>query len=673
MHPLDNAESLLRVLREPRRNKYFYGKRMDVQHFQMEQDYGKLKQWLLNRLTLGKGVLCGLRVSVSGGRVCVNPGMAIDGLGREIIVPMRYCLDPVVVDDGCCGAHPTRPPATPGRNDTTGRNNAAGNNNTNTTTTGKTVDGLFTLWLCYRECLTDHQPVMVSECGTRDECTAGTIVESFCLKFAAGMAPPLGDPDWCAGLWATGNDERLPTGLEGELKDAAQAALDSRRHALCELFDADCDPLEGDACVPLAWVQVSDGVVTTESCLVRPRIYSNQKLLDLILCLAAKVDECCNDHPPATPLHVRSIDFIRRDPAGGPDAAVAAVQDPKQDTAVDINGRTNAIRIRFNRALATDQHAPTTHPLNDSDFSVHNVQVLPEKPQNALPFVPGSLVVEAPDTVRFDLFNDSPYSRGIDGWQKGRYRIALRGTEDLPQNRQALADTAGKALDGEPIVPAGGVMSGDGTAGGDFAATFTVGGRVTPPPTPPTPPASLMHLVKIEFLVGTPGNEQLIGVVKKPADTVELTQHLGAIRIGFDAAFATAGPGMPTTPGIGDPAFAAHNVQIRLLSKDLVNKFGIGFIAGTLKIEDPQTLRIDIARGTRLVNSDGQWLRGTKIECQIFLRGTRDAIAGFPELADTAGLGLDGEPKPPAGGVISGDGTAGGDFTTLFNITINAG
>lgn len=677
MHPLDNAEALLRVLREPRRNKYFYGKRMDVQHFQMEQDYGKLKQWLLNRLTLGKGVLCGLRVSVSGGHVCVDPGVAIDGLGREVIVPMSYCLDPVVVDDGCCGVHRTRPTTPAGGNGgTTGPSThgpVGAPANTGNRRSGKVVDGRFTLWLCYRECLTDHQPVMVSECGTRDECAAGTLVESFCLKFAPGMAPPLGDPDWCGGLWAKGNDEFLPTSLEEAQKAAAQAALDSRRHALCELFDGDCDPIEGDPCVPLAWVQVSDGVVTTESCLVRPRIYSNQKLLDLILCLAAKVDECCNDHPPATPLQVRSVDFIRRDPASGADAAVAAVQDPKQDTAVDIDGRTNAIRIRFTRPLATDQHVPTTHPLNDPDFSAHNVQVLPDQPLNALPYVPGSLVIEAPDTVRFDLFVDSPYSRGIDGWQKGRYRIALRGTEDLAQSRQALADTSGQALDGEPIVPAGGVMSGDGTAGGDFSAMFMVGGGASPP-SPPAPPPLLMHVRKIEFVgVGSPGNEQLIGVVKKPADTVELTVSPGAIRIGFDTAFATAGPGMPTTAGIGDPAFAAHNVQIRLLSKDLVKKFGIGFIGGTLKIEDAQTVRIDIARGTLLVNSDGRWLTGTKIECQIFLRGTRDVVAGFSELTDTAGLGLDGEPKPPSGGVISGDGTAGGDFATLFTVAINAG
>jgi len=40
MNPYDNTETFLRVLREPRRNNYFYGKRMDVQHYQMEQDYG---------------------------------------------------------------------------------------------------------------------------------------------------------------------------------------------------------------------------------------------------------------------------------------------------------------------------------------------------------------------------------------------------------------------------------------------------------------------------------------------------------------------------------------------------------------------------------------------------------------------------------------------------------
>src|SRR5439155_20677321 len=102
MHPRDNSEMLLRVLDAPRRNNYFYGKRMDVQHFQMEQDYGKLKQWLLNRLTFGKGVVCGLKVSVEDKLICVDPGFAIDALGREIVVPVRACIDPVTQEGGCC-------------------------------------------------------------------------------------------------------------------------------------------------------------------------------------------------------------------------------------------------------------------------------------------------------------------------------------------------------------------------------------------------------------------------------------------------------------------------------------------------------------------------------------------------------------------------------------------
>lgn len=656
MHPYDNAEALLRVLREPRRNKYFYGKRMDVPHFQMEQDYGKLKQWLLNRLTLGKGVLCGLRVSVIDGRLCVDPGVAIDGLGREIIVPMRYCLDPVVIDNGCCEAHPHAPAPPPGRDaDERG-----------------VVDGLFTLWLCYRECLTDHQPVLVSECGTRDECAAGTIVESFCLKFLPGMAPPLGDPDWCAKLWGMAPDEHeFALDVPADRRDAVQAALASRRHLLCELFDGDCDPMEGDPCVPLALVGVRDRELTVESCLVRPRIYSNQRLLDLILCLADKIDECCEGHepppppPPAEPLQVRSIDFIRRSAAGA-DTAVASVQSPLQNTAVDINGKTNAIRIRFSKPLATDQHQPTTHGVNDPDFQLHNLQVLPERPLNQLPYVPGALVVEAPDTVRFDLSRESPYARGADGWQKGRYKIFLRGDEDLAQNRQALADTTGNALDGEPIAPAAGVMSGDGAFGGDFSAGFTVGGATPPPPPAPT----LMHVRKIEFLgLVREGPEKVIGVVKKPADMVELTEHLSAIRIGFDEAFAPSGSKQPTIAGIDDPAFEKHNVQLRL-PREMARRFGVLYIAGKLVVEDAQTFRIDIAHGTRVVNQDGRWPVNTKVACEIFLRGTADTVNNFPELADAAGIALDGEPKPPSGGVISGDGTAGGDFIASFVVAI---
>ena len=639
MHRYDNEEALLRILREPRRNKYFYGKRMDVQHFQMEQNYGKLKQWLLNRLTLGKGVLCGLAVSVDGGRICVEPGVAIDGLGREIIVPLRYCLAPVVVDQGCCELH-HQPATEPAR----------------------VVDGLFTLWLCYRECLTDRQPVLVSECATRDECVAGTVVETFCLKFGEGMAPPLGDPDWCAKLWGSGGNT-MTIDVPPDQAAAAQAALDSKRHLLCALFDETCDPPEGDPCVPLALVQVKNGQPVLETCLVRPRIYSNQRLLDLILCLAEKIDECCNDHPPpppppAQPLQVKSIDFIRLDAAGN-ETPVTGMATPLADTLVDIAGKTNAIRIRFTKALATDAHAPSTHGPGDPDFTLHNVQVLPEPPLRASPYVPGSLVLEHADTVRFDLFDPSPFSRGADGWQKGRYRIKLRGDEDLAQGRQALAGLDGKPLDGEPVAP-GSVISGDGTPGGDFSAIFVVGGEEPPPP-----PPSLMHVRRVEYL-GL--QNEAIDAVKDPAKSLTLQENLAAIRVLFDNPFAPSGPNTPTVGGMNDPDFAVHNVQLRL-SSDALDRFGTPFVPSKLTVEDPATFRLDLERGTRLIDENGRWrFPNFRVDCELFLRGSADGAR--PEIADAGGQALDGEPKPLTDGVISGDGAPGGDFSTKFTVFI---
>jgi len=96
------------------------------------------------------------------------------------------------------------------------------------------------------------------------------------------------------------------------------------------------------------------------------------------------------------------------------------------------------------------------------------------------------------------------------------------------------------------------------------------------------------------------------------------------------------------------------------------------YIAAKLAIEHLNVLRIDILRGTRLVNQNGRWLTNLRVDCELFLRGTPDAANGFAELADNDGNSLDGEPHPPAGGVISGDGKPGGDFSTKFAVFIAA-
>src|SRR5438309_647007 len=85
------------VLASPERNNFFYGKLMDVAQFEKDQRYFTLKRLLFNRLVLGSGVVFGLNAIAdpqTAGRVRVEAGVAIDGLGREIVVPASSSLDP---------------------------------------------------------------------------------------------------------------------------------------------------------------------------------------------------------------------------------------------------------------------------------------------------------------------------------------------------------------------------------------------------------------------------------------------------------------------------------------------------------------------------------------------------------------------------------------------------
>jgi hypothetical protein len=80
-------------LHEPQRNNYFDGKLLVSRDFIDEQDYGRGHRRLHNSLLHGTGTVCGLKIvqhPVDGCRfefVVVQPGMALDCCGNEIIVP----------------------------------------------------------------------------------------------------------------------------------------------------------------------------------------------------------------------------------------------------------------------------------------------------------------------------------------------------------------------------------------------------------------------------------------------------------------------------------------------------------------------------------------------------------------------------------------------------------
>lgn len=72
-----------------RRVNYFTGRLLTAQDFQDEQDYDIERHRLHNRCLHGAGVVCGLEVMVDAAhnRIQVSPGLALDCLGREILLP----------------------------------------------------------------------------------------------------------------------------------------------------------------------------------------------------------------------------------------------------------------------------------------------------------------------------------------------------------------------------------------------------------------------------------------------------------------------------------------------------------------------------------------------------------------------------------------------------------
>ncbi|XID90222.1 hypothetical protein ACF3MZ_16880 [Paenibacillaceae bacterium WGS1546] len=75
------------------RNRYFYGKLLTVRDFESEQKYLNDKRRLLNRLLFGSGVVAGMQVvAVDDKTITVEMGLAIDYIGREIVVPSPVTL-----------------------------------------------------------------------------------------------------------------------------------------------------------------------------------------------------------------------------------------------------------------------------------------------------------------------------------------------------------------------------------------------------------------------------------------------------------------------------------------------------------------------------------------------------------------------------------------------------
>jgi len=425
------------TLTAPRRNRFYYGKLMDVLQFETDQTYHRRQQALANRLTVGKGVLCGLSLRIVDDRLELGSGSAIDGMGHLIEVPHSVQIDPWGEDDACpCCEEETRRPRP------------------------RDESGTVTIWLCYRECVTDLAPALVDDCATPDRCEAGTTVETYCIRLTDGAPEPRAPSPGCEALGlhdiALERDERIRL----------------RRTRLCELLDAGCEADPDAACVPIATVELTAngtiGALTV--CPVRPRLYSNDTLLELILCLADRIEECCRgdgedpeepedpvdpddpEEPEVAPFHVTAVRWI----ATGTNQTATELEPRLPLMAeVPVTGEVGEIDIEFSR----DVDDSTVTPVDlDMPRASHSILVLNEDGNEV---VPGTAELIASNIVRFSAERV---------FLVGRYRLIVAGDPQPDGPRPHLRDVDGNGLDGEPD----GLPSGDGIEGGDFVAQFTV-------------------------------------------------------------------------------------------------------------------------------------------------------------------------------------------------------
>jgi hypothetical protein len=228
------------ILAAPERKRYFYGLLMDAERFQKDQDYFSGKRRLLNRFVTGGGVLCGLELAFDAAKTTLklNPGIAIDFAGREIVVPDSTPVDITRLTD----AHGKPAGAVPA---------------------GSTL----IVSLAYAEKKIDSVPVLVPDCENPGSCAPSTIEEGFVVLVRVASGSPPAIPGCAFGSFPL-TPAALQTAIAQQIVKGYKAA-------------------PADPSVALGRLTLPGGPLDAVS--DRPIVYDNALLYQLITCLAAQV------------------------------------------------------------------------------------------------------------------------------------------------------------------------------------------------------------------------------------------------------------------------------------------------------------------------------------------------------------------------------------------------
>jgi hypothetical protein len=255
MYTSNRSANLCSILKQPERNRFFHGKMMGVADFERETGYHNAKRYLINRLVLGYGVVCGLDVKPGKDfdKIYVEPGFAIDQCGREILVTQDVgplTIPPDVLDKAISELVPDYYMSKYGK------------------PYHQEEVGCIRVLLCYQECETDPAPSLAGDCSDYDPCMPTTIREQYRIRFKAGC------------------DE--PEEHECQLHSIISNGRINYPELVEWVTDRDCFELPEDPCIPLAHIMIEqtqghhcnpDYIDTT----IRPICYTNDLLWELIL------------------------------------------------------------------------------------------------------------------------------------------------------------------------------------------------------------------------------------------------------------------------------------------------------------------------------------------------------------------------------------------------------
>lgn len=416
------------------RNNYFYGKQFTVRDLLQEQRYFNKKRWLLNRMVLGWGVVCGLGVSwkKDKAKLEVKTGMALDCCGHEIIVCEPQYLELEQYEEACRCAEEKRE-----------------------------YEGKFVLCLEYEKCETEPIELPPVGCNKEERTEYNRIREGFKLRLKkweeACPKQPFGH---IACLDRFKHDTGKP---EGEKRPSCHT--ETLHEHLCKELGKGCPECESCDCVILATIYVKAGKaeqsqqanhqqqhqhevehksveVRVDTCTDRRLVYSNSTLYDLIYC-----------HHGDLP-HI--VDFNWR-----------AHTYPKRE----VSWEKFVQMVRDGLTVYFDQKM-TDHSLNGHTFFISflhkeegtGVYIVKRIP--VMRIQPGSVgdcytatFIADKDWIQDELTaKNSQLANGAD------IEITLRGSR--------IWNRKGKALDGEFLGDK--LPTGNGTQGGDFVDWFRV-------------------------------------------------------------------------------------------------------------------------------------------------------------------------------------------------------